>query len=221
MNPFAKVWFWLLILSIIGFILSFIFFERIGQTNTDSSSTPAWIWIVFIISLILFFAAFILYAIDVAAYHRRMEIAEACGEVPHHHLKRKIECPKKECVEKKVVECVKRDPCDNVEKRVLVSTDETRVQVSGAAGQRYEHEVGDPGYTTPTRVVTVVPGPAAGLPAGTVPQTGGLNIAGANITTNDIGLPKVVTVSSAPEEAFSAAGLRPLSSLAPPSVTVV
>ena len=43
-----------------------------------------------------------------AAYHKRREIAEACGEIVPP-AKKKIECPKKECVERKVIECKK--PC--------------------------------------------------------------------------------------------------------------
>lgn len=112
MNPFKKVWFWLLILSIIGFIISFVLFEKYGQTNNDTS-TPGWIWVIFIISFIFWIIALILYAVDMASYHRNREIAEACGELPPPP-KKKIECPKKECVEKKVVECVQKRPCDDI-----------------------------------------------------------------------------------------------------------
>jgi len=158
MNPFRKLWFWLLILSIIGFIISFVLFERYGETNTGNASTPGWIWIVFILSFIFWIIALVLYAIDVAAYHKRMEIAEACGELPPPPPKKKIECPKKECVEKKVIECVQKRPCDDVDKSVVV------VPVDVAA------------------------------------------------------VPRIVTVTPSPDEAFSAAGLKPLSSLAPPPI---
>ena len=87
-----------------------------------------------------------------------MEIAEACGELPPPPPKKKIECPKKECVEKKVIECVQKRPCDDVDKSVVV------VPVDVAA------------------------------------------------------VPRIVTVTPSPDEAFSAAGLKPLSSLAPPPI---
>jgi len=154
MNPFRKVWFWLLILSIIGFIISFILFERYGQTNTGNTSTPGWIWIIFILSVIFWIVALVLYIVDIAAYHRRMEIAEACGELPPPPPKKSIECPKKECVEKKIIECVDKRPCD----------------------------------TTPPKSPIVIP-------------------------TDQAALPKVLPPPS--EEAFAAASLKPLSSLAP------
>lgn len=161
MNPFRKLWFWLLILSIIGFIVSFILFEVYGQTNTGNTSTPGWIWIIFILSFLFWIIALVLYIIDVAAYHKRMEIAEACGELPPPPPKKKIECPKKECVENKVIECVQKRPCDDIDKSVVV-----------------------------------------------VP---------ANKTTTDT-TPKVVAITPPADEAFSAAGLKPLSSLAPISI---
>jgi hypothetical protein len=159
MNPFRKLWFWLLILSIIGFIIAFVLFEMYGQTTTGNTSTPGWIWIIFILSLLFWVIALILYAVDVAAYHKRMEIAEACGELPPPLPKKKIECPKKECVEKKVVECVQKRPCDTVDKSIVVPVD------------------------TPA-------------------------------------VPKVITTTTttSTDEAFSAAGLKPLSTLAPPPI---
>ena len=156
MNPFKRIWFWLLILSIIGFIISFVLFERYGQTNTDNTSTSVWIWVILGLSFLFWIIALVLYAIDIAAYHKRMEIAEACGELPPPPPKKKIECPKKECVEKKVVECVR--PCDN--------------------GQRQ---------------VVQVPSDAAALP-------------------------KVVPANSTTYEAFAAASLKPLDTLAPAPV---
>lgn len=176
MNPFRKVWFWLLILSIIGFIITFIGYERFGQTNTGTSTTPWWIWIVFGLSFILWAVALILYIIDVAAYYRRMEIAEACGELPPPPPKKKIECPKKECKEKKIIECVEKVPCEK--KQVVVNTEE-------------------PVVSTQTIVATQ-----------------------GNIPVQAVS-PKVVTINAAPEEAFSAASLKPLSSLAPaPAVNI-
>lgn len=183
MNPFTRIWFWLLILSIIGFVLTFIFFETMGQTSSGNNSTPGWIWIIFILSIIFFIVAFILYAIDLAAYHRRMEIAEACGELPPPPPKKKIECPKRECVEKRIVECVekKRDPCDP-KSRVVV----------------------DPGNQV-IQGTQIIQAPQL-VPNQTIPGT------------------NVVTISSdeATERfgAFSAAGLKPLATLAPPTAIV-
>jgi hypothetical protein len=110
LNPFKKVWFWILILCIIGFIISLSTFESMGQTTTGTQ-TPMWIWVIFGISILLWIVALVLYSIDVAATKRRVEIAEACGELPAPPPKKKIECPKKQCVEKKVITCQK--PCDN------------------------------------------------------------------------------------------------------------
>jgi hypothetical protein len=170
MNPFRKLWFWLLILSIIGFIIAFILFERYGQTNTGNTSTPGWIWVIFILAIIFWIVALVLYIIDVAAYNRRMEIAEACGQLPPPPPKKKIECPKQECVEKKVVECVEKRPCD----------------------------------VTTTKSVVVVPADQVAVPK--------------VVPVDQVAVPKVITPVS--EEAFSAANLKPLSSLAPPSSTV-
>lgn len=195
MNPFTKIWFWLLILSIIGFVLTFIFYETMGQTTSGNNSTPGWIWIIFILSIIFFIVAFILYAIDLAAYHRRMEIAEACGELPPSPPKKKIECPKRECVEKRIVECVetRRDPCDS-QARVFVDII-PRNQVIQA-----------PQLVPSSQLVhstQLVPIDQIGTSSQTIPGT------------------HVVTISSDEDTerfgVFSAAGLKPLATLAPPT----
>jgi hypothetical protein len=111
MNPFTKIWFWLLILSIIGLILSFVFFETQATNNNGQWTVPIWVWVIFILSIVFAIISFILYCFDIAAHYKRLEIAEACGELPPPKPKKKIECPKKECVEKKVIECVQRKPC--------------------------------------------------------------------------------------------------------------
>lgn len=112
LNPFKKVWFWILILCIIGFIVSLSLFESMGQTATGSS-TPIWIWVLFGISILLWIVALVLYSIDVAATRKRAEIAEACGELPPEPVKKKVECPKKQCLEKKIISCVEKTPCDS------------------------------------------------------------------------------------------------------------
>lgn len=111
MNPFMKVWFWLLILSIIGFIIAFITFESSGQGLSNNTSTPAWVWIILIISFVFLIASFVLYVLDLSAYHRRVEIAEACGELPPPPPKKKMKCPKKECEKKPACEKPK-PPCE-------------------------------------------------------------------------------------------------------------
>lgn len=104
MNPLMKLWFWLLILSILGILIALISFEAVGQTNSQNTSTPIWIWVVFGLGFLFWVIALILYALDVAAYNKKMIIAEACGELPPPPAKKKIECPKKDCVQK--------PPCD-------------------------------------------------------------------------------------------------------------
>jgi len=101
MNPFVKIWVWLLIFSVIGFIAAFVGSEFRSQSASGEIVTPGWIWIVFIISIILFVIAFILYCLDIAAYQKRMEIAEACGELLP---KKKMTCPKPKCTEKKFID---------------------------------------------------------------------------------------------------------------------
>jgi hypothetical protein len=115
-NPAYKLWFWLLIISIILIIISIVMFETYGQTSfTGVKETPPWVWVIFAITLLFWVVALILYALDVAAYNKRLEIAEACGElIPEP--KKKIECPKK-CVERKVVKFVEQKPCaEKIEK---------------------------------------------------------------------------------------------------------
>ena len=125
MNPLMKLWFWLLIISIIGFIIAFIAFERYSITNGTSTQTPGWVWIVLIISFLFWLVSLILYALDMANYHRKREIAEACGLIPPPP-KKTIVCPKKECVEKKVIECVTKRPCDTM---LVQETHQTVVSV--------------------------------------------------------------------------------------------
>lgn len=111
LNPVGKAWFWLLILSIIGLILVFIFFELFGQLSPNNTTTPSWIWILFIVVVIIFIIAFILFIIDIIRYYRELEIAEACGELPPPCPK-KIVCPRK-CIKTEVVACPDKDRCGN------------------------------------------------------------------------------------------------------------
>jgi len=119
MNPLKKIWFWLLLLSIIALIVAFVLFETQGQTTSGKITTPFWVWGVFIAALVLFIIAMILYLVDVADYHRKREIAEACGEIIPI-TKKKIECPKN-CVKKEIVECSEKLPCSEKKTKIVVS----------------------------------------------------------------------------------------------------
>ena len=218
MNPFTKIWFWLLVISIIGFIISLIFFEIMGQTAPDNDSTPAWIWIIFILSIIIFIIAFVLYAIDIAGYHRKMEIAEACGEVIPKIEKKKIECPKQstalsgcvpftkpECIEKKVVECVKKKSSisDIVPMPRNKTTIITESNVSPPPSPRTYDDI-----VSEYPKINNIPNRASNINS---------NINSESSTV----LPKIVTINETPDEAFSAASLKPLNSLAPTAYRVM
>lgn len=120
MNVLKKAWFWLLLISIVAFIVGFILFETQGQTSSGKIVTPWWVWMVFGVALGLFIIALIMYLFDVAAYHRQREIAIACGEWVFPE-ERKIECPKK-CVKKEVIECADKDKCGKTTKKVISET---------------------------------------------------------------------------------------------------
>lgn len=79
MNPFTKIWFWLLLFSIIALIIFIVFFESQGEVAIQNDSTSAWIWVMFIVSIIFLILSLIIYCLDVAAYYKRMEIAKSCG----------------------------------------------------------------------------------------------------------------------------------------------
>ena len=72
MNPFYKIWFWLLIISIIGFIVFLILYE----IHIVTSTTFNWLWILFIVSAIFSIIAFILYLVD--AYSCPKPCPEVC-----------------------------------------------------------------------------------------------------------------------------------------------
>ncbi len=125
MNPFTKVWFWLMIISIIGIIVSAILFEQYSQITLSQTYVPAWLWVILGISLVLFIISFILYCVEVAAYYKRLAAAEECGTIvcqqtnvpsnvssPHCPSS-----PKKtlKCKKKLVTECVKPTNCTNIE----------------------------------------------------------------------------------------------------------
>lgn len=109
MNPVTKIWFWLLILSIIGLIAAFIGFELLSPNGSGEIIVPMWIWVVFGISIVFLIISFVLYCIDMAAYYHQREIAEACGDLPPPQPKKPIVCPPK-CVEKTIIECLQTSP---------------------------------------------------------------------------------------------------------------
>lgn len=89
MNPLTKVWFWLLLISIVLFLLAFGFFEGFGQTNTDETETPVWIWVLFGIAFFFWLAAAILYGMEYAAYKK----AVACGLIDPPVKTETYDCP--------------------------------------------------------------------------------------------------------------------------------
>ena len=68
MNIFTKFWFWLLILSIIGFIIFVVLYEQ-NVTNT-------FIWVLLGFAIFFFILSIILYIVDVSAYN--IKITESC-----------------------------------------------------------------------------------------------------------------------------------------------
>lgn len=79
MNPFITTWFWLLIISIIGIVISVILFE-----TRNLIDIAAWIWVLFILSIIFFIIAFALYCIDLYAYHQYIKslCTQSCIQYP-------------------------------------------------------------------------------------------------------------------------------------------
>ena len=63
MGILSTVWFWLVIISLIIFIIAVWQFETKGQLNTNNATTPAWIWVLFGLSIFLLILAFILFIV--------------------------------------------------------------------------------------------------------------------------------------------------------------
>lgn len=203
MNPFTSVWFWLLILSIIAFIVAFVIFETSGETNTSSSTTNPWVWILIAVGFALWIIALIIFVVSMANYHKCREIALACGEISPKEEK-VIECPKSGACGVKV-ECFQDTGCG----KKKVDCPQQIVQPSAP----------------PATPVLVQPPPTRVLVA-EQPQTAQFtNSPLANFftapTSNFVGgeSPRVVVSTPGPEgdQAFSAAGLRPMMELSPQS----
>jgi len=111
-KPFMKLWFWLLIFSIIGFIVYVVSFEQ-QQAAYDKSTIPSWSWVILILSIFFLIISFILYRLDVSAYYKKRDIAIACGEIPAEPPKPVLKCPKKDHLQKIICKQTKPIPCAN------------------------------------------------------------------------------------------------------------
>jgi hypothetical protein len=116
MNPFVKLWFWFLIVSIIGFIVSIVLFETQSTIENNQNIFPIWVWSIFIVSIIIFVIAFILFVVAIVAYYEQLEINEACGLNKCKKIK-VIRCPYS-CPEREYpkIECSKKIECSNAVK---------------------------------------------------------------------------------------------------------
>ena len=61
MNPLYELWFWLLIIGIIGLIVAVILFEGYAAKGNGIVSVPNWIWVVFIAAIIVVIISCIIY----------------------------------------------------------------------------------------------------------------------------------------------------------------
>ena len=85
MSIWTSWWFWILVLSIIGFIVAFSSYESLGNTwNPDPNATvPMWIWVVFGVSLALFILAAFLYLWAARREYKEHLCNLAAGKVPY------------------------------------------------------------------------------------------------------------------------------------------
>lgn len=114
-NPIATVWFWFMVIGGLGIIAAIIAFEICGEASDRSNTTPAWIWVVFSICLLLFFISFILFCVWKEKYYHFVKMCkckaleekgETCDECDMYNLKMKKGCEKikgKGCVPEKKV----------------------------------------------------------------------------------------------------------------------
>lgn len=209
MNPFTSVWFWLLILSIIVFIVAFILFETTGETNTSSNSTSPWVWILIAIGFLLWVIALILFAVAMSNYHKCREIAIACGEI-EPEMEKIIECPKKGCSRK--VECYEETPCGK--KRVHFDSDSKPVTQSINQQPSTRVMVAEQPMTQGSTVSIVGNGSIPQQTMNNVTENvtpGGTRVLIENNGSTPIGMGPL----PGEEQAFSAAGIQPLASLSP------
>lgn len=112
MNIFTRVWLWLLIISIIFFIVFIIYFEMSAYKNTSDGkiSIPFWVWVLFGLAVLFLLIAIILYIIDWNTYRENIENAKACGTYVEPKRECKPVCKpeiKKECKSEMRKECGK------------------------------------------------------------------------------------------------------------------
>jgi hypothetical protein len=79
MNEYKKLWFWLLILSLLLSIATLATFEAFGETRTGYT-TPVWVWVIFALTIVFWIIALILYIIDVLAAKKREEMHKQCSK---------------------------------------------------------------------------------------------------------------------------------------------
>ena len=103
MNLFAQVWFWMILIAMIGLIVTIIILEtKLSDTHTD---VPYWVWIIFGISVSMFLISFVVYAIELSSSMQEVPEDGECyvREVTYHPLKivsKQEQCPlppKQEC----------------------------------------------------------------------------------------------------------------------------
>jgi hypothetical protein len=109
-KPFMKIWFWLLILSMAGFIIYALFFET-QKDAFNGTDIPSWTWLMLIMSIFLLIVSFVLYRFDIAAYNKRRALAIACGDIPAEPPKPVLQCPKKEPIQKIICKQTNPSPC--------------------------------------------------------------------------------------------------------------
>ena len=113
MNPIRSAWFWLLLLSLLGLLLSFIFFEIYGTLENGVWTYPGWIWGLFAVSIALFAISFILFAI--ASQKSDCDVVvPACEVVEARKPCKKVkfcEPEKKSCPEPEKIPPPDQKPC--------------------------------------------------------------------------------------------------------------
>lgn len=79
MGYLNTVWFWMLILSIIVFIIAVYFFETNGQLSRNSDNTSWGIWVLFGLAVFLLIGAFVFFIIW---YRREQRLLACCTPDP-------------------------------------------------------------------------------------------------------------------------------------------
>jgi hypothetical protein len=110
MNPLTEIWFWLLIISIIGFIIAFILFETYNQVVDGKIVIPGWIWVIYFVSIAILVMAFVIFCYRMYRHYQHLEMLEACyGVVPAPPIKKSVTCP---------VQC--DTPCETTTEPVMI-----------------------------------------------------------------------------------------------------